>query len=190
MDEFDREIGISYLKALHLNDSKAPLGSKRDLHANIGTGFLGLRAFHNIMNEPRLEGMPMILETPIDRVVDNDDDDPKSKKAASKSKKPSSKPKTVEDKSIWAREIKLLESLIGMDAEGEVFKGLERKLADEGKDEREKQMEVYVRKKKEREEAERKKSLKGKKGKGAAKGKGKKKDESESPLSSPPSSPS
>lgn len=183
MDEFDREIGIGHLKALHLNDSKTPLGSKRDLHANIGTGFLGLRAFHNVMNEPRLEGMPMILETPIDRVVKDEEGDDAPKAKASKSKKPSSKPKTFEDKSIWAREIKLLESLIGMDAEGELFKELERKLADEGAEEREKQLEIYERKKREREEAERKKGVK------KGKGKAKKKDESESPLSSAPGSP-
>ncbi|KAJ5414077.1 hypothetical protein N7509_000704 [Penicillium cosmopolitanum] len=65
--EFDELIGIQFLRALHLNDSKAPKGSKRDLHANIGTGFLGLRAFHNVMNEERFQDMPMVLETPIDR---------------------------------------------------------------------------------------------------------------------------
>ena len=67
MTEFDELVGLRFLRALHLNDSKTPRGSKRDLHANIGTGFLGLRAFHNVMNEKRFEGLPMILETPIDR---------------------------------------------------------------------------------------------------------------------------
>jgi AP endonuclease-1 len=162
MDEFDREIGMGHLKALHLNDSKTPMGSKRDLHANIGMGFLGLRAFHNVMNEKRLEGLPMILETPIDRPVVEEEND-----GAAADKKTKKKPKTVEDKSIWAREIKLLESLIGMDVESEEFRELEKRLADEGEEEREKQMEIYERKKKEREDAEKKKAGKGK-GKKAA----------------------
>ncbi|KAK2754656.1 hypothetical protein FQN54_006789 [Arachnomyces sp. PD_36] len=198
MDEFDREVGAKFLKAVHLNDSKTPCGSKRDLHANIGTGFLGLRAFHNVMNEKKLEGVPMILETPIDRVVKDEDGEEGEAKAkgkgkvaaSSKVKKPPTKPKTVEDKSIWAREIKLLESLIEMDPEGEVFKNLEASLAEEGREEREKHLEVHERKKKEREEAEKKKNKKGgKKGKGGGKGNKKKGDESESELSEVPSSP-
>ncbi|KFY29172.1 hypothetical protein V493_02508, partial [Pseudogymnoascus sp. VKM F-4281 (FW-2241)] len=48
MKEFNDVVGAKYLRALHLNDSKTPLGSHRDLHANIGTGFLGLRAFWNV----------------------------------------------------------------------------------------------------------------------------------------------
>lgn len=48
-----------------MNDSKAPLGSKRDLHQNIGLGFLGLETFRLIMNKEELQGIPMILETPI-----------------------------------------------------------------------------------------------------------------------------
>ncbi len=66
LDEFDDVVGLKYLRALHVNDSKAPLGSGRDLHANIGTGCLGLRAFWNLANEERLAGLPMVLETPID----------------------------------------------------------------------------------------------------------------------------
>ncbi|OJD29053.1 ap endonuclease 1 [Diplodia corticola] len=119
MSEFDRVVGLAYLKALHVNDSKAPLGSGRDLHANIGTGFLGLRAFHNVMNDPRLQGLPMVLETPIDGP---DPADPK---------------KTVEDKGVWAREIKLLESLVGMDVEGEEFQRLDAELQERGRGERE-----------------------------------------------------
>jgi AP endonuclease-1 len=116
--KFDEVIGLKYLKALHMNDSKAPLASQRDLHANIGTGFLGLRSFHNIVNEPRLWGLPMILETPID-VKDGDTG------------------KEVQDKSIWAREIKLLENLVGMDVESEEFLKLERELQEKGSAERE-----------------------------------------------------
>ncbi|EGS17403.1 DNA (apurinic or apyrimidinic site) lyase-like protein [Thermochaetoides thermophila DSM 1495] len=114
--EFDRTIGLKYLKALHLNDSKAPYHSNRDLHANIGTGFLGLRAFHNIMNCPTLENLPMVLETPIEEK--------------------DAKGKTVENKQIWADEIKLLESLIGMDVESEEFNRLECELQKKGAAER------------------------------------------------------
>ncbi|KAK5217323.1 DNA-(apurinic or apyrimidinic site) lyase [Exophiala xenobiotica] len=130
MREFDETVGIKYLKALHLNDSKAPLSSHRDLHQNIGLGFLGLRAFHNVMNETRFQGLPLILETPCERPDPND---------------PSGK-KTVDDKSVWATEIKLLESLIGMDPESEVFKSLERELAEKGKGEREEAQRAFDRK--------------------------------------------
>ncbi|KAI0548994.1 xylose isomerase-like protein [Xylaria curta] len=116
MAKFDEVVGASYLRALHLNDSKAPFASHRDLHANIGTGFLGLRAFHNIMNYDSLAGLPMVLETPIDR--------------------PGPDGKTVEDKQIWADEIKLLESLIGMDAASAEFTALEEKLYAQGASER------------------------------------------------------
>jgi AP endonuclease-1 len=117
MDRFEKVIGLKYLKALHMNDSKAPFNSGRDLHANIGTGFLGLRAFHNIMNDPRLWGLPMVLETPIDV-------------------KDAKTGKEVQDNGIWAREIKLLESLVGLDAKSDEFKKLEIQLQAEGKAER------------------------------------------------------
>lgn len=110
--QFDSKIGRDYLKAVHLNDSKAPLGSRVDRHANLGTGFLGLGAFWNIMNEPRFEGLPMVLETP----------------AEDKAGK--------EDLSIYAREIKLLESLVGMDRDGEEFHALEAELARKAETER------------------------------------------------------
>ncbi|KAK8056352.1 hypothetical protein PG993_001579 [Apiospora rasikravindrae] len=115
---FDDVVGNKYLRAFHLNDSKAPFDSHRDLHANIGTGFLGLRAFHNVMNHEPFQGLPMVLETPIDR-----------KGADGKS---------VEDKQVWADEIKLLESLIGMDPESDEFKALDVKLQAQGEDERNK----------------------------------------------------
>lgn len=165
MTEFDELIGLRFLKALHLNDSKAPRGSKRDLHANIGTGFLGLRAFHNVMNEPRFEGLPMVLETPIDRVeVENEaghegsaNEPEKKKKMKKTSKRPAgAAPPTVPDPGVWAREIKLLESLIGMDPEGDEFRSLEAKLAEEGKEMREKMQEQFERKI----EAEKKKGAK------------------------------
>ncbi len=62
--EFDRVIGLDRLKAMHLNDSKNPLGSHKDRHECIGKGFLGLETFQKIVNHPKLKGIPMILETP------------------------------------------------------------------------------------------------------------------------------
>lgn len=64
--EFDRVIGLDTLKALHLNDSKNPLGSHKDRHACIGLGSLGVETFRNIVNHPVLQKLPMILETPND----------------------------------------------------------------------------------------------------------------------------
>jgi len=61
---FDDEIGRSLLGMLHLNDSKAPLGSRRDRHALIGEGSIGPEAFRRIMTDPRLERVPKIIETP------------------------------------------------------------------------------------------------------------------------------
>ncbi|TDL19144.1 AP endonuclease [Rickenella mellea] len=62
---FDEEIGLSYLRGMHLNDSKTPLGSKKDRHENIGLGHIDLRAFSHIVTDPRLKDIPLILETPI-----------------------------------------------------------------------------------------------------------------------------
>lgn len=64
--EFDRVIGIDRLKALHLNDSKNPLGSHKDRHEKIGQGNIGLKAFDQIVNNPYLKDLPMFLETPND----------------------------------------------------------------------------------------------------------------------------
>jgi deoxyribonuclease IV len=64
IDDFDKIVGLKYLKALHINDSKIDLGSRKDRHEKIGEGLLGLNTFKNIMTDPRLEGLPMILETP------------------------------------------------------------------------------------------------------------------------------
>ncbi|KAK3300954.1 xylose isomerase-like protein [Chaetomium fimeti] len=148
MAEFDSVVGMKYLRAFHLNDSKAPFGSHRDLHANIGTGCLGLRAFHSIMNHEPLQGLPMVLETPIDE------------------KGPDGK--TVENKQIWADEIKLLESLVGMDADSAEFKEKEKELNAKGASERQKIQEQVDKKA----EKDAKKGTKGK-----AKGRKSKKDE-------------
>lgn len=62
--EFDRVIGLKRLTVLHLNDSKAALGSRVDRHDNLGNGKIGLDAFRWIMNAPELAAIPKILETP------------------------------------------------------------------------------------------------------------------------------
>jgi len=63
-EEFERIIGITYLKGMHLNDSKKELGTRVDRHDNIGVGFIGEELFGIIMNDPRFDNMPLILETP------------------------------------------------------------------------------------------------------------------------------
>lgn len=64
LDEFDRAIGLDRLRALHLNDSKNPLGSHKDRHEKIGAGTLGLETFRAVVTNARLVGLPMVLETP------------------------------------------------------------------------------------------------------------------------------
>ncbi|MBD5206407.1 MAG: deoxyribonuclease IV [Bacteroides sp.] len=63
-EEFDSIIGRSYLKALHLNDNKRDLGSRIDRHELIGKGSLGEEFFIRLVNDPRFDNMPLILETP------------------------------------------------------------------------------------------------------------------------------
>lgn len=63
-DDFDRIIGASFLKAIHLNDSKKPLGSRVDRHENIGSGLIGSSFFINFINDLRFNDLPIILETP------------------------------------------------------------------------------------------------------------------------------
>ena len=62
--EFDRIIGLDRLKALHLNDSRNPYASHKDRHECIGQGSLGIDTFRAVVTHPKLEGLPMILETP------------------------------------------------------------------------------------------------------------------------------
>ena len=57
-------MGLSRLKAFHLNDSKKPCGSRVDRHEHIGKGCLGLAPFRRIVNDPRFSKLPMLLETP------------------------------------------------------------------------------------------------------------------------------
>jgi deoxyribonuclease-4 len=61
---FDRVIGLDRLRFLHLNDSKHPLGSRRDRHAAIGEGTLGKEPFRRIMQDERLRRVPKVIETP------------------------------------------------------------------------------------------------------------------------------
>ena len=61
---FDAVVGFNYLKGMHLNDSKKDFSSRVDRHNNIGKGLLGLDAFRFIMGDPRLDEIPLILETP------------------------------------------------------------------------------------------------------------------------------
>ena len=63
-EEFDNEIGMHYLRAIHLNDSKKELGSRVDRHDSIGKGFLGMDFFRKIMQDSKLNDIPFILETP------------------------------------------------------------------------------------------------------------------------------
>ncbi len=60
----ERVVGVHRLEAFHLNDSKNPLGSRRDRHEHIGRGEVGLEAFRLILNDPRFRSLPMVLETP------------------------------------------------------------------------------------------------------------------------------
>ena len=64
LELFDRVIGLERLKAVHLNDSKNPLGSRKDRHESIGQGHIGQEAFKRIVNHPVLRDLPFYLETP------------------------------------------------------------------------------------------------------------------------------
>jgi deoxyribonuclease IV len=64
LEEFDRIVGFNYLRGVHLNDSKAALGSRVDRHAPIGKGQIGMEPFRLLMNDRRFDGIPLILETP------------------------------------------------------------------------------------------------------------------------------
>lgn len=63
MQDLADTVGFEYLKGMHLNDSKAALGQKLDRHHSLGEGEIGWKAFENIMKDPRIDEIPMILET-------------------------------------------------------------------------------------------------------------------------------
>lgn len=62
--EFDSTIGLGYLSAMHINDSKRGLGSRIDRHESLGKGAIGIDFFRRLMADPRFDGIPLILETP------------------------------------------------------------------------------------------------------------------------------
>lgn len=66
--KFDDIIGRSYLRALHINDDKRELGSRIDRHESIGKGKLGEDFFRRLVNDPRFDNMPLILETPDESI--------------------------------------------------------------------------------------------------------------------------
>ena len=70
LDEFDRVVGLDYLKCIHINDSKNEINSHKDRHENIGLGKIGFDTLINIIYNPRIEKIPKILETPY--VVSDD----------------------------------------------------------------------------------------------------------------------
>lgn len=68
LDQFDKVVGLKYLKVMHINDSKNERGARKDRHENIGFGYIGFDNLISVIYNKRLEGIPMILETPyIDR---------------------------------------------------------------------------------------------------------------------------
>jgi deoxyribonuclease IV len=64
LDEADAKVGLERLRAVHVNDAGAPLGSCRDRHANVGKGEMGREGLAAFLSEPRFEGLPATLETP------------------------------------------------------------------------------------------------------------------------------
>jgi len=66
--EFDRVVGLDRLRAIHLNDSRNPLGARKDRHARIGEGCIGLEALVRVVNHPLLRDLPFYLETPQDEL--------------------------------------------------------------------------------------------------------------------------
>jgi deoxyribonuclease-4 len=70
--QFDEIIGLERLAVFHFNDSKQDLGSRRDRHAHIGKGAIGLEGFRHILNDSRFEDIPMLLETPKSKDMHED----------------------------------------------------------------------------------------------------------------------
>jgi deoxyribonuclease-4 len=71
LDSFDQTIGLKRLHLLHLNDSKTPLGSRKDRHWHIGEGYIGKEGFRYLINHPSIRGLPGILETPRKDTVED-----------------------------------------------------------------------------------------------------------------------
>lgn len=68
LENFDNIIGLEKLKAIHINDSKNDISTHKDRHEKIGKGYIGLEAFINIINHPKLKDLPFFLETPQDNI--------------------------------------------------------------------------------------------------------------------------
>lgn len=66
LEEFDRVLGLENLRAIHLNDSMMPFGAHKDRHACIGEGLIGEETLMNVISHPKLQGIPIYLETPLD----------------------------------------------------------------------------------------------------------------------------
>jgi deoxyribonuclease-4 len=64
LEEFDRDVGLDRLVAIHANDSKCPLGGGIDRHENIGDGHIGRDGFENLLSHPALTEVPFLLEVP------------------------------------------------------------------------------------------------------------------------------
>jgi deoxyribonuclease-4 len=71
LQQLDATIGLENVRLVHANDSKAPGGSRVDRHQHIGKGYIGADGFREILRHPRLQGIPFICETPIDRPGDD-----------------------------------------------------------------------------------------------------------------------
>lgn len=66
--DFEKIVGFRYLRAMHINDSKKEYGSRVDRHDSLGKGFIGEDLFRRIMNDPRFDNIPLILETPDETI--------------------------------------------------------------------------------------------------------------------------
>jgi deoxyribonuclease-4 len=71
LENFDQTVGLKRLHLLHLNDSKTPLGSRKDRHWHIGEGYIGMEGFRNLVNHPLLKHLPGIMETPRKDTVED-----------------------------------------------------------------------------------------------------------------------
>jgi deoxyribonuclease-4 len=71
LKSFDQTIGLKRLQLLHLNDSKTPLGSRKDRHWHIGEGYIGEEGFRYLINHPLLKHLPGIMETPRKDTVED-----------------------------------------------------------------------------------------------------------------------